>query len=466
MSGSAAMEAGAEGGAEGGALRGHVRLLCAAAVLHLALCAAVYGVGRYGLFPGTFDANGIAVTFASDGARYRSDATALSEVLWAGELRYWAVADRPFHVKLYSVCFAVFGPWLGFNVLGAAPLNALYYLATLVLVFGLGREVFDRRAGLLAAGAVALWPSFLLHTTQFLKDPLFVAETLALVLVMVRWLTRAPSWGGALLTAFAGGLVATVLWLTRSDMGEVLYATVLLGAAAVAAGQLLERRLRAANLVGMALLVVVTLGVPRVIPGALEPGGRTAAEKLKARRGKVAGPPATTEGAAQGGIWSGAAARVGTVRQGFIKTYADSGSNIDKDVQINSPADLFGYLPRAAAVGFFAPFPGMWLAPGKVVGSGGRLLGGLESLAMYVVEGLALVGLWRGRRRVAAWLLLSVAAMGMTALGLVVINVGTLFRLRYVFLMLLVVLAAGGAARILGRLTGGPREGGERGLEG
>ena len=75
-------------------------------------------------------------------------------------------------------------------------------------------------------------------------------------------------------------------------------------------------------------------------------------------------------------------------------------------------------------------------------------------------------GLWRGRRRAAAWLLLSVAATEMIALGLVVINVGTLFRLRYVFLMLLVVLAVGGAARLLGRTAEGPGEGVERGLAG
>ena len=42
-------------------------------------------------------------------------------------------------------------------VVGAEPLNILFYLASLVLIFRLGREVFNRRAGLLAAGAVALY---------------------------------------------------------------------------------------------------------------------------------------------------------------------------------------------------------------------------------------------------------------------------------------------------------------------
>lgn len=146
--------------------------------------------------------------------------------------------------------------------------------------------------------------------------------------------------------------------------------------------------------------------------------------------------------------------------------YQNPGSNIDMDVEINGTADLLRYLPRAALVGFFAPFPNMWFASGKSVGVAGRLLSGVESLAMYAVEGLALLGLWRGRRQLSVWFLSLVAATGMIALGLVVVNVGALYRLRYVFLMLLFIPAAEGAARILDRLSKKPREIGERGLAG
>ncbi len=436
-----------------------MRLLCGAAILHLVLSLTVYGLGRSARLPGTFDGDGVAVAFASDGVRYRADAAALSEALWRGEVRFWVGADHPFHVKLYSLCFALFGPLLGYNIVGAEPFNALCYLAILVLVFRLGREVFNRRAGLLAAGAVALWPSFLLHTTQFLKDPLFVAEMLALILIVVRWLTRTYSWPGALLTGAAGGLLAIALCLTRADMVEMLVATVLLGALMLVARQLLERRVRATNLVGMALLVAVTLSVPQVMPNALELGRSPSAARMlirqEAHRAATADEAtrAASEEAPRADLWSRLAAHVGKVRRRFIEMYPNSGSNIDPDVQLNSMADLLRYLPRAAMVGFFAPFPNMWLATGNQVGSAGRLLGGLESLAMYAVEALALLGLWRGRRRLSAWFLWSVAAAGMIALGLVVINVGTLFRLRYVFLMLLIIPAAEGAAYILDRLS-------------
>jgi hypothetical protein len=86
---------------------------------------------------------------------------------------------------------------------------------------------------------------------------------------------------------------------------------------------------------------------------------------------------------------------------------------------------------------------------------------------MYAVEALAIIGLWRGRRRLPVWLLSAVAAMGMTALGLVVVNVGALYRLRYVFVVLLIVVAAGATADILSRRpterTPGDAGGGEAG---
>lgn len=76
-------------------------------------------------------------------------------------------------------------------------------------------------------------------------------------------------------------------------------------------------------------------------------------------------------------------------------------------------------------------------------------------LATYLIELLALAGLWARRERPAVWLLASVCASGVTALGLVMPNVGTLYRLRYVFWMLLVVLAAGGATRAISRRARG-----------
>lgn len=431
------------------------RLLIVAAIFHVALTITSFLLGRHEILPGTFDNNGIGVSFAVDGIQHRSDAAALSDVLSRGGVVAWLTAPYPLHDKLYSICFALFGPLLGINILSVEPLNALFYLAILVLVFNLGREAFNRRVGLVASATIAVWPSFLLHTTQMLKDPLFIVGMLALVLIILRWLTRTYSWRGALLTGAFGGLIAATLWLARDAMGEVVIAILLLGAAMLVARQFAERRIQITSLIGMALLIAITISAQQVLPKARRAGDASAAVASAVKQqtppsdGVSATIPVTTAEASTTNLSSRMATRVMRARARFIMRYPNAGSNIDADVHLTSMADLVHYFPRAAAIGFLAPFPPMWFAAGKEVGSTGRWLAGSETLAMYAVEVLACFGLWRERRRLSAWLLIASAATGIIALGFVVINVGALFRLRYVFLILLVVLASAGAEHIL-----------------
>jgi hypothetical protein len=215
----------------------------------------------------------------------------------------------------------------------------------------------------------------------------------------------------------------------------------------------------------MALLIVMTVSVQQVLPkfrkpnkADVSPGISVNQETFSSGSVRAAVQPVTSNEARPTTPWSSVAARVGAVRRNFIIFYPDSGSNIDSNVQLNSMADLASYLPRAAAIGFFAPFPNMWFGAGTQVGSTGRLLSGLESLIMYAVEGLAIFPLWQGRRRLSVWLLFLVAATGLIALGFVVVNVGALFRLRFAFLILIIILGAEGAARALGWFTKQPPE--------
>ncbi|HEV2707315.1 MAG TPA: hypothetical protein VGV59_15450, partial [Pyrinomonadaceae bacterium] len=151
------------------------------------------------------------------------------------------------------------------------------------------------------------------------------------------------------------------------------------------------------------------------------------------------------------------------VRNRFSAVYWESGSNIDPDARIRDIKSLFLYLPRAFAIGCWSPFPSMWLDAGKRVGSMGKLLSGVETLFIYVFELLALVGVFRPPRRLAAWLLLSMSVFGVTLLGLVVPNVGALYRFRYTFWVLLIILGVKGLealVRSARRRLGARRHGG------
>src|ERR1043166_4196031 len=419
-------------------------MLIAAAVLHLSLTTAVFIAGRKSVLRGAFDSNGIAVSFASDGVRHLSDAATLAQFLQQRQLHTWFSSPYPFHVKLYSLSLAIFDPLFGPNILSAEPLNLLCYLGILMLVYKLAEEAFNLRAGFIASVIVALWPSLLLHTTQLLKDPLFILSMLALIHVLIRLSREADAWRKLMLYGAVGALITGILWKTRLDMEPVVIATVALGVALLILRQLQLKQFLLPNVVAMSLLVILMAAAIRFLPvyhdrehplKQLNPVAQTLEEWHRSRHPTLR--------------WWQAGARVGNIRQRFVGMYPASNSQIDPDVILSNNLDLLRYLPRATAIGFFAPFPGMWFESGNSVGRSGRLLGGMDMKLMYCVEALALIGLWQERRRLSVWLLMSIATMGVVALGLVVINVGSLYRLRYLFMVLLIVLAAGGITHLL-----------------
>lgn len=420
-------------------------LIVAAVGLHVSVTVVVHMVGKTGLLP----------PFFPDSLMYQAQIVALASVLTDSGVAAWLFALLPLHVKLYTLCFALFDRWADFSIILIEPLNALYYLAILYLVFKLSSQVFDPETSLLAAVIVGLWPSFLAHTTQPLRDPLFIMIALLFLLITLRWLTKDYSLLDALAVVTLGAVTESVLWITRSDMWELMIAIAFMTCGALIVRMSKERKFVWGNLVGAVLLLVISVFIPRVAVQFYIPAyywaasygvasfdtGDAPAEDNNSSRPSVPDTPQQIKGYLP--------ARIFKLRERFIISYPDAGSNIDTDVRFRSTADIIGYLPRAMLIGLFAPFPRMWFADGSQNGRPGRLIGGLESLALYVIELMALVGLWRKRRQLSAWWLGVVSIMGTTALGLVVTNVGALYRIRYLFVILLVILGSEGVRQTL-----------------
>ncbi|MDT5271661.1 MAG: hypothetical protein QOH49_3847 [Acidobacteriota bacterium] len=408
-------------------------VIIAAALLHLTLATAIFVAGRAQLIPSQFDAHGIG-SFAPDSGFYLPQVEALADVLRHEGPAAWARRPSLLHIRLYSLPVETFGS--GCNVLTVEPLNLLYYLALLILVFKTAETLFDRRAALFAATITGLWPSLLLHTTQLLKDPLLIVALLPLVLVLCRLQTATYSVRRGVVAGVAASAAAVVVWIVRTSMWDVVRLTVLLGIGLSVIPQLRERRARPGNIAAACLLIAAMLVLP------------VFRETLNSQRTLIGGRPlnmqiedvSIEERIGMRRAWSNGA-------DGDVS----SGSAVDADVQFHNKADMLWYLPRAAEIGFLAPFPDMWFGKGAIVNSWGRLLSGFEMLLTYALELLALVGVWRERRRAGVWFLLLVFAVGAVGLGMVVRNVGSLYRLRYPFWVLLVILAAGGAAHLFSK---------------
>ena len=408
------------------------RYLLLAAAIHVALAIMIFLAGYFRVFPNTFDQNGIAITFAIDGTTYQRVATDLVEEWRSNGFTAWLNAKAPLHSRLHSLSFAIFGKLLGHNILAAEPLNLFYYLAILICVYFIGREVFNAQTGFIAASIVALWPSFLFYSTQLIRDPLSIACLLALMLVLVLVLSREFTWIKGLAIGVAGALLATLFWLSRGNMWNVVLIAITITVVLLVIQMLREKRFMGGNALVMLFVIAAALLVPTRLESTTLPGLRPPLTPLAI--------PTASQPSPREGVLATAIKQISTRRAGF-RLYTARASDIDPDVQFSSTREIVRFIPRALVIGFFAPFPRMWIEAGSF-GFATRILSGLETLVMYFLYVLVGLNVWRERRNLKMWLLLLVAAIGMLALGLVVVNAGALFRLRYAFWILMIILAA------------------------
>jgi hypothetical protein len=416
--------------------RHQLLLILAAAVLHVSVTAAVFITGRAGVNPGQFDQKGLG-TFASDGLLYQTEVLELCGVLKKYGVISWLNWPAQLHVRLYSLPVAALSRVSSFNILTIEPLNLIYYLAIIFLVFKLGDIIFNYRTGLMAAATVALWPSLLLHTTQLLRDPLLIVSFLTLMLSLTLCLKRNYQWLKGIFIGLAAVAAMVLISIVRLPMWNVVWIISVLTTILIIVRLVRQKRFQAGNALFVIILIAGVTFTPRfqnsfrnqqfvksqriILPEELQK--LTLDEQIALRR-RAFELKLNSSGEA---------------------VPSEGGSDIDKDIHLNSVTDIIHYLPRAMVVGFLAPFPNQWFISGKAVGAGGRLLSGFETLLVYVIECLALFAVWRERRNISAWFLFLVITIGAVALGLVVANMGALYRLRYPFWILLIVLGAGGA---------------------
>jgi hypothetical protein len=398
--------------------------LAAAAILHLTIAVGVFAIGRSGAMPRQFDRDGVG-DFASDGHIHKPLMDSLVDLLKQGQIGSWARSDEAVHVKVFSLAAVVTEPLLGSNILTIEPVNLLCYLGILMLTFTLAKMIAGLRAAWVATLIVALWPSLLLHSTQFLRDPLVLVAVLTLMTLLVRTLKAELHWRGAAVSVVVGATAIYLAWHVRPEMWLVIAAIIFVSPLLLLLKFVVTRKVLGINLLTMALLAVLSIAMPRSSNGIVSQPLSTATA-------------AGTAAPAPRPIWQPIAA----ARKKFVFFSGGASSIIDETVLFNSASDIIRYVPRALEIGYFAPFPTLWLTEGGKVGSLGRIVSGFEMMLTYLFEALACFFIWHTRKRFSSWLLVLATVFGMLALGLVVTNVGTLYRVRYPFWILIVIMAA------------------------
>lgn len=134
-----------------------------------------------------------------------------------------------------------------------------------------------------------------------------------------------------------------------------------------------------------------------------------------------------------------AAARAALHRSAFIdlNRNVNAGSAIDLEIRPDTITQVAGYLPRALQIALFAPFPSSWLEKLSVM----RLAGIAETLLWYLVlPGIVLAVMRKQGRSLKIVLSVGYALFFLTILGFVNPNVGTLYRMRYAYLFILLLI--------------------------
>lgn len=120
-------------------------------------------------------------------------------------------------------------------------------------------------------------------------------------------------------------------------------------------------------------------------------------------------------------------------------------SYIDLDVGFNSAKAMLFYLPRAAQIAFLAPFPVYWFAQASYPANNVmRRISAFEMLITYFALFFLFYALWHWHRRIEIWIVFLFCVYMLFIYGLVICNVGTLYRMRYPYLTTLIALGIAG----------------------
>ena len=378
--------------------------------------------------------------FAPDSFSYNREAIRLLDFLKKGNLSGWWGSSPFWHVKWVALSYVAITP----DPLSFAPVNAIVWAVSIYCVYKIARILFpDRQTFSISCALIfGFCPSYLLHTTQLLRDPFYVLGVLIMIWGWVGLLSGYRGIVFSLLASF-GVLLAC---LNRIYVLEPLIVLSLLATAFV-----LWRVPRSRMYALLAFVVIGGLYVyqyPSKFVQILqkEKGASISADSTHTDEPKTGNLRLFANRVTNWVRYQ--VVRLSNARNTWINKYPNAGTNIDTDVHFRSLVDILAYIPRAAVIGFLAPFPSHWFGTPRTAGQASRILAGLEMMVWYILMLGFVYFLFTGpvAWHIRIWMLVYTFAL-VVLTSLVVTNIGALYRLRYVFFLPILIGGLEGWAR-------------------
>jgi len=402
------------------------------------------------LMPSLHAGHGLLATH--DPQLHHAVAVTLSEQIhdfgWS-QWTLWPHHGSGLNASLLAVLYLFFGP----DPLLLIPIHAALHATSGLLLFFIGRLLWPGRVGtyggLIAAILFVIFPSPLNWYAQPLKDGYAIVGLLLILYLWVRWVIVDQGWRNIIVFVL-GNFVGALLLASVRPYGLQILLAVLSAAYLAVIPSILTSRTQAVKrvLTGMVGILPVLL-FALTVKGLVSMDQRSDVYvKLLAQSTQVE-CSYSDKWSWQPSSWMPTpldryAERVSTIRAGITCVGYNAYSTIDKDVMPANVIEMVEYLPRGLQIALWAPFPDTWFSDFALT----HVVGWAETIAWYLLMPGILVTIYY--RRTPGVILAVVFAIGfLVVYGYVTANVGTLHRVRYPFLFVLVLLGSLGWVRML-----------------
>ena len=383
-----------------------------------------------------------------DSVYFHSVAVQLAEKIRLHGWSAWSLYPAPGatgNVAILGALYAVVGDEPSLII----PINAAIHALCGVLVYQIARQLASgktgRIAGTIAAVLFVMFPSALNWYAQIHKDGFAIAGVLCVIWAWV-WV-RERRVNGKAFGILIGGTLAGVLLVIFVRPYNLLPLTAVIAAVfcAIIAIDIRQLRLRWKKLTLYALSVAV------ITAGAAWSRTLGTEEQFNAppdihwhweRTGWLPQIP-------EDYLETVARLRVRLIASGIE---VNAGSLIDRDVVPNNISSVIAYAPRAVQIALFAPFPTTWMEKISLT----RLVSVFEMLIWYLIApGVLLAIIYRRSSRLMMVLIFS--ALFLYIYGFTIANVGTLYRVRYPYLFIFIIVGLVGWVELYLRHRGRAR---------